>query len=185
VTASFGPTARDWVPFVAHNGTNGPVSRVEVSGRIVDDNGHVITSGRSQSVQPNVVPAGGWAFGFVYANAEQLPEGATVDDAAVDYAQQVDEFENIVTLEMIGLEATGSGFTGQVANPHQEEVTGPIEVTVACFDADAVLTGVFSTFADRDDLEAGDTSTFTVELYEDEADCTGLLAAASGYIDDF
>jgi hypothetical protein len=135
-------------------------------------------------VQPNVIEPGGYAIGFVYGGANEL-EGVTasVDDPAIDYTEGLGDYENIVQLDVEELEATDGGFTGQLANPHDLEVGGPIDVTIACLDGDGVVTEIFSTFADRDDIEAGGSSSFTANIYSDQPDCAGLIAGTSGYTD--
>lgn len=182
VTVTWGDPVDAKVPFLAVNGTEEPVSRVEVSGTVVDGQGETITSGASQSVQPNVVEPGEVAFGFVYAGAgKQLPDDAAVDSPNVDYRTGLGDFENIIALEIEKLERVSDGFTGSLTNPHELDVDGPIDVTLACLNGDGELLDVLGTFADRDSVEAGGTATFTVDLFGDEPDCDGLLAGSSGY----
>lgn len=183
VTVAFGPVSDSRLPFLAHNATGGPVSRIEVSGSVVAD-GETLTSGRSQTVHPNVVEPGGVAFGFVFAG-DPLPEGATIEEPAVDYTEGLGDFENIVALDVDELDAPGGQFTGTVANPHDIEVDGPISVGVACLDDDGSLVDVVDTYADRDRIEAGGEATFTIDLFGDDLDCAGVLAGASGYDPDF
>ena len=152
---------------------------------VVDGDGETITSGRSQSVHPNVVEPGGYAVGFVYAGPDTLPESAGVEDVSIDYTEGLGEFENIVELDVEEVTHTGDAFTGRISNPHDIAVTGPVGVAVACLDGEGSIDAVFSTYADRDDIDAGGTSTFTADMYGDEADCSSLLAGASGYSDDF
>jgi hypothetical protein len=185
VSVTFGRQARSTIPFVVHNGTDEPISRVEVSGRIVDAGGETLTSGRSQTIHPNVVMPGGFAVGYVFADGDELPDGVEVADPAVDFTAGLGEFENIVEIDVDEVTQTGGGFTGQVSNPHEIDVTGPVDVMVACLTEGGELDAVFSTYTDRDDIDAGDASTFTVDRYGDEADCASLIVGSSGYTDDF
>ena len=188
VAITLGPAGRSDVPFLIYNGTDDTISRVEVSGMAVDGDGNTFGSGRSQGVEPNVIPPGGIGFGFVYVGPDDLPPDATIDNPAIDYTTGLGDFENIVTLdvdELTVLDAGFDDFTGTLTNPHDIEVTGPISVGLACLDDTGGLTGVFSTFADRDTIEAGGTSTFTISMYGDDVACDGYLAGASGYTDDF
>ena len=76
-------------------------------------------------------------------------------------------------------------FVGTLTNPPDVEVTGPISVGLACHDDTGGPTGVLSTFADRDTIEPGGTSTLTISVYGDDVPCDGYLVGASGYTDDF
>ena len=188
VAITLGPAGRSDVPFLIYNGTDDTISRVEVSGMAVDGDGNTLGSGRSQGVEPNVIPPGGIGFGFVYVGPDDLPPDATIDNPAIDYTTGLGDFENIVTLDvddLTPLDSDFDDFTGTLTNPHDIEVTGPISVGLACLDDTGGLTGVFSTFADRDTIEAGGTSTFTISMYGDDVACDGYLAGASGYTDDF
>lgn len=189
VTITLGPAGRSDVPFLIHNGTDAPISRVEVSGSIVNDAGDTLGSGRSQTIAPTVIEPGGVGFGFVYAGPDDLPSDATVDSPSVDYTTGLGDFENIVAVDVEEVTALGDDsfddFTGTISNPHDIDVTGPLSVSMACLDDDGSLTGVFSTYADRDDLETEGTSTFTIGLYGDDVPCGDYLAGASGYSEDF
>ena len=188
VALTLGPAGRDSVPFLIYNGTDDTISRVEVSGMAVDGDGNTLGSGRSQGVEPNVIAPGGIGFGFVYVGPDALRSSATIDNPAIDYTTGLGDFENIVTVDVTDLTTLDSDFddfTGTLTNPHDIEVTGPISVGLACLDDTGGLTGVFSTFADRDTIEPGGTSTFTISMYGDDVPCDGYLAGASGYTEDF
>jgi len=188
VAITLGPAMRGSIPFLVYNGTDDIISRVEVSGMAIDADANTFGPGRSQGVEPNVIPPGGIGFGFVYVGPDDLPPDATIDSPALDYTVGHGEFENIVTLDVDELTVLDDGFddfTGTLTNPHDIEVTGPISVGLACLDDTGGLTGVFSTFADRDNIEPGGTSTFTLSMYGDDVACDGYLAGASGYTDDF
>ena len=183
VTLALGPSTGSAVPFVAYNGTGGPISRLSVSGSFVDGGGERITSGRSQAVHPNVVEDDSVAFGFVYAGPNELPGDATLADPAVDYTDGLGDFENIVALDVEEFAATDGGFTGTVANPNDAADAGPIGVEVACLDNSGTAVDVLSTFADRDDIEPDGAATFTVDMFGDDPDeCAGTMAGASGYV---
>jgi hypothetical protein len=188
VALTLGPALRGSVPFLVYNGTDGPVSRIEVSGTAVDGDGTALGSGRSQGIEPNVIPPDGFGFGIVFVGADDLPVDATIDSPAIDYTTGLGDFENIVTIDVTDLtpiESDFDDFTGTITNPHDIEVTGPISIGLACLDDAGRLTGVFSTFADRDNIEPGGTSTFTISLYGDDVACDGYLVGASGYTEGF
>lgn len=179
VTLILGAPDGQLFPFVAYNGTAAPVSRIEVSGRAVDADGNTLGSGSSQSVEPNVVAPGGVAFGIVWIG-EELPDGATLDDAQVDYTDGLGQYENIVQIDIDQIEFLEGQITGTVSNPHDIEVSGPISVGVVCLGGDGIPTKVVSSYTDRDDVQAGGTSTFSMMLF-DPLDCAGTLAGSSGY----
>lgn len=146
--------------------------------------GETIRSGRSQSVEPNVIRPGEVAIAYVYAGPDRLPQDGRLSDPAIDYTQGLGEFENIVTVDVTELEVDSKRATGTLKNPHSIVVTGPISVSIACLSSEGQLTTVYSTFADREQIEPGGSSTFTVDRYDDHA-CRGQLAGASGYTEEF
>lgn len=183
VTVTFGPVSDWYQPFIVYNGTSGPVSRIEVSGSFVAD-GEVVTSGSSLPASPNVVEAGGIALGQVLTD-DNLPGGATIEEPTIDYTNGLGDFETIVVLEIEAFELLDGSLTGTVANPHDIDVEGPIGVGVACLDNEGNLIDVIADFADRDTIEAGGTSSFTISFFGQTLVCDGVLVAASGYDTDF
>lgn len=185
VSLAWGPPGRNGIPFVVHNGTGGPISRLAVSGTTTDASGATLGSGSSQTVEPNLIEAGGYAFGSVYVGPNEL-EGveASIEDPAIDFEEGVMEFENITALDIESIEVIeGGSFTGSVSNPHEVEVGGPIGVVVGCLDEAGTLEAIFSTYTDRDDVEAGGSSSFTIDTYGAEPDCAALMVGASGFTD--
>ena len=113
-------------PVILHNGTDKPVSRIEVSGRAKGPDGATLGTGSSQTIEPNVVPPGGFAIGYVYISTSEysLPPGSTVEDLRVQYRDGLGDFENIVTVNIENFEHLASGdFTGDAVNPHDIEVS--------------------------------------------------------------
>jgi predicted small secreted protein len=167
-------------PMVVHNGTDSPISRVEVSGAAVGSDGSTVSSGSSQGFEPNVIEPGGIGIGYVYVSLD-LPEDVTLDQISIDYTTGLGDFENIVVVDVTDVSASADRVTGTVTNPHDVGIDGPISVSLACLDDAGALMGVHSTFADRDAIDPGGSSTFTVESYGRTLDCAGIILGASGY----
>jgi hypothetical protein len=179
--AAMAPPQATTIPLIVHNGTGELVSRVEVSGALVDTDGSTITSGTSHGFEPNAIAPGEYGIGYFYGGVDDVPQGASLDQISIDYRSGLSEFEDILAVDITDLDATAERATGTLANPHDVEVTGPISVVLACLDDSGTLTRTWSTFADRDNVEADGSSTFTVDFYGDGTDCAGVIAGGSGY----
>jgi hypothetical protein len=169
-------------PMIIHNGTDQAISRVEVSGAAVDADGTTLSSGSSQGFEPNLIEPGGIAIGYVYAGFD-LPANVTLEQVSVDYTTGVGSFENIFAVDVTEVSVSTQRVTGTISNPHDVEVSGPVSVGMACLDDSGTLLAVTGSFADRDGMEAGGTSTFTIDFYGDEMNCAGVIMAASGFED--
>jgi hypothetical protein len=168
-------------PMIIHNGTGQPISRVEVSGAAVGSDGTTVSSGTSQGFQPNVIEPGGIGIGYVYAGFD-LPDDVTLEQISIDYTDGLGRFENITAVDATDVSASAERVTGTLINPHDVEVDGPISVALACLDDGGALVSVHSTFADRDAIDPGGSSTFTVDSYSRTFDCAGIILGASGYV---
>lgn len=169
-------------PMIVHNGTDQPISRVEVSGAAVGSDGTTVSSGSSQGLEPNVIEPGGIGIGYVYASMD-LPDDVTLEQISIDYTTGLGDFENIVVVDVTDVSASAERVTGTLTNPHDVGVDGPISVGFACLDDGGALVAVHSTFADRDGIDPGGSSTFTVEFYGRALDCAGVILGASGFAD--
>lgn len=172
-------------PIILHNGTESAVSRIEVSGRAVGPDNATLGTGSSQSIEPNVVPPGGYAFGYVYIDTSEysLPAGSSIPDLRLQFTEGLGDFENIVTLDVENFEQLPSGdFTGDVTNPHDIEVSGPISVDSTCLTADGRILQR-SDFTDGDTVTPGGSVTWTLSTYDDDTakDCALTLVSASGF----
>jgi hypothetical protein len=169
-------------PMIIHNGTDQTISRVEVSGAAVDADGTTVSSGSSQGFEPNLIEPGGIAIGYVYAGFD-LAANVTLEQVSVDYTTGVGSFENILAVDVTEVSVSTQRVTGTISNPHDAEVSGPVSIDMACLDDSGTLMAVTGAFADRDGMEAGGTSTFTIDFYGREMDCAGVILAASGFED--
>jgi hypothetical protein len=167
-------------PMIVHNGTDQPISRVEVSGAAVGSDGTTLSSGSSQGFEPNVIEPGGIGIGYVYVSYD-LPDDVTLEQISIDYTAGLGDFENIVVVDVTDVSSSADRVTGTLTNPHDVGIDGPISVGLACLDDAGALMGVQSTYADRDAIEPGDSSTFTVESYDRTLNCAGIILGASGF----
>ena len=170
-------------PFIVHNQTDEAISRIEVSGRAVDDDGGTLGTGSSLDVSPNVVLPGEYAFGYVYLDSSdrELPAGASIPELRVDFTEGIDRYESIVSLDIENFEELSNGdITGDVANPHDIPVSSSVAINTVCLsDDDQVTHG--NTYSDSDSVDAGDSSTWTLSFYRDTPECTVRLLSAHGY----
>jgi hypothetical protein len=167
-------------PMIVHNGTDEPISRVEVSAAAVDADGTTLSSGKSQGFEPNLIEPDGIGFGYVFA-ARDLPAEVTLDQISVDYTTGVGRFENIVAVDVTEVTLSEERATGTITNPHDVEISGPISVDLACLDDGGSLTATLGSYADRDSIGVGETSTFTIDYYGRTSGCAGVIMAASGF----
>ena len=169
------------VPVVVRNRTDTVLAGVEVSGTARDGAGKLMGSGSSQGFAPELVNPGEWAFGYVYIDGVKAAKDTAFDFTAT--GNEPDEFLGSVDVEIVEVELTkgsyGDNLVGIVSNPTEEEVTGPIDVSVACFDKTGTLVSTHSGFADSDPLAAGGTSSFSIDLFDDT--CENWAMGSSGY----
>ncbi|WP_150461069.1 hypothetical protein [Nesterenkonia ebinurensis] len=183
VVAISEPDGNTSFPFIVHNRTGQTVSRVEVSGRALGPEGETLGTGSSHSVDPNVIPPGGYGFGYVYVDSSDwdLPAGSEIPDLRVKYTEGLGSFENIITLDIDNFEQLPSGdLTGDVVNPHDVTVTGPISVDIVCLSDGGRVTDDRS-FTDSDEVDPGDYTTWTISSYGGSSECVVRLLSASGY----
>ena len=171
-------------PFIVHNGTDEPISRIEVSGRAVGPDNATLGTGASQSIEPNFVLPGGYAIGYVYIDTSEykLPAGSSIPDLRIQFTEGLGDFENIVMLDVKNFEQLASGdLTGDVKNPHDITVDGPISIASACLTADGKVVDQ-QDFADSDTVPPGGSVTWTISSYGEKPDkCLVRLIGASGY----
>ena len=171
-------------PFILHNGTDQAISRIEVSGRAEGADGTTLGTGASQSIEPNVVLPDGYAIGYVYIETSdyELPAGSSIPDLRIQFEEGLGEFENIIALDVENFEQLKSGdLVGEVTNPHDVTVSGPISVATACLAADGTVSQS-SDFTDGDTVPPGGSVTWTISSYGEEPDkCAVRLVGASGF----
>jgi hypothetical protein len=171
-------------PFILHNGTDQAISRIEVSGRAQDADGATLGTGVSQSIEPNVVLPDRYAIGYVYVETSdfELPAGSSIPDLRIQFEEGLSEFENIIGLDVENVEQLKSGdLVGDVTNPHDVTVSGPISVATVCLTSDGTVSED-NDFTDGDTVPAGGSVTWTISAYgEKPKKCAVRLVGASGY----
>lgn len=171
-------------PFILHNGTDQAISRIEVSGRAQGTDGSTLGTGVSQSIEPNVVLPNGYTIGYVYIKTSdyELPAGSSIPDLRIQFEEGLGEFENIIALDVESVEQLGNGdLVGDVTNPHDVTVSGPISVATACLTADGVVSTRHD-FTDGDTVPAGSSVTWTISSYGEKPEkCPVRLVGASGF----
>jgi hypothetical protein len=124
------------VPVVVRNRTPDTLYGLEVTGTARSDDGDLAGSGSSQGFTPAVVGPGEWAFGYVYfegavpagATFDLTAEGETEDDSIFGLVDATISEHNVVEDDF------GTTVVGIVANETGEEIAGPVNVNLMCFD---------------------------------------------------
>ena len=169
------------VPVVIRNMTSSPLTNLEVSGTARDGAGELMGSGSSQGFAPELVNAGEWAFGYVFIDGVKAAKDTEFDFTAT--GSEPDEFLSSVDVEILEVALTkgnyGNNLTGILKNPTDEEVSGPVDVSAACFDKSGALISTQSGYADSDSLAPGGTSSFSVDLFDEP--CEFFAMGSSGY----
>lgn len=169
------------VPVVIRNMTASPLTNLEVSGTARDGAGKLMGSGSSQGFAPELVNPGEWAFGYVFIDGVKAAKDTDFDFTAT--GSEPDDFMSAVDVEIVEVALTkgnfGDNLTGILKNPTDEKVSGPVDVSVACFDKSGAFIGTQSGFADSDSLAPGGTSSFSVDLFDDP--CEFFAMGSSGY----
>lgn len=169
------------VPVVIRNMTASPLTNLQVSGTARNGTGELMGSGSSQGFAPELVQPGEWAFGYVFIDGVKAAKDTEFDFTAT--GNEPDEFLSSVDVEIVEVAMTkgnfGDNLTGILKNPTDEEVSGPVDVSAACFDKSGALISTQSGFADSESLAPGGTSSFSVDLFEDP--CEFFAVGSSGY----
>ena len=150
------------LPIVVRNNTANVIGRIEVTGIARDTVGTLSGSGSSQGFQPARVEPGEIAWGYVYFG-DITGEGLTFDLSASSVPPDT-YFAPVV---------------GVLTNTLDAGVSGPISVDGICFAMDGTLLGTVNSYAEQDELTAGGTGSFSLDLYGDP--CPIGLVGASGY----
>ncbi|MGY6502465.1 MAG: FxLYD domain-containing protein [Acidimicrobiales bacterium] len=178
-----GPPQRGSVPVAVRNRTPDTIHSLEVSGTARTPAGDLVASGSSFSMAPARLGAGEWAFGFVYFGYDEFPGDVSFDLTASGQTQpgfmgQID----VRPVELNQIEGSYSRqVVGIVQNDSDDEVAGPISVSVACFDDSGTqLLSTHESFTDGNDLAPGGTSSFSIDLFDVTA-CANYVVGASGW----
>lgn len=169
------------VPVVVRNNTSSPAYNLEATGTARAPDGSLAGSGSSQGFEPALVEPGEWAFGYVFFSAA-VPGDAEFDLTATAATEQGFGGSLGASLSEVTTNSDefGQHVVGIVTNDSDEEMGGPVSVSVACFDQTGTqVLDVHTGYAEGDAIPAGGTSSFTVDLFD--APCPVFAAGASGY----
>ena len=163
---------------VVHNNTDGQVSALEVSATVRDRDGVLADSDSTDDFYPILLDPGQIAVGELFFSDDTPADGSV--DVTVDWAQGDQWAESIFPrhrLPIVEWVATGDSITGVVGNATDVAVD-LVSIGAGCFSTSGELLGLDDTFADRDEIPAGDSSAFTLRL---DTSCDLLVLAASGW----
>ena len=168
------------VPIVLRNNTDEAVVLTSIHGTASDTTGALIATGEPGSFMiPSVVPAGQVAIASLYFNSlEHLPP-----DAALDFEPEAEPLAtaSLVRQDLEIVEATRGegGIVGLARNDTEDPLVGRVSVLGVCFDAAGTITGYYSGFADKNDLDPGETAPFDAR-FDGVGPCDAFLVGASG-----
>ena len=166
------------MPLILRNNTDGSLTRLTVSADARNPAGNLIASGEDQGFTPNLVPPGGLALGYAYFGDADLPAGTKVS-FETGGSPADNPTESIRDLELAEVSLIGGRIVGAVRNQGDTEVAGPIGMSFMCFASDGGILQYEYTFANKDQLPAGGSATFGLDLLGDK--CPAFLAGASGF----
>lgn len=175
----------NYLPIVLRNNTKQALAAVHVAGTATDAAGRLLVTGRDQGIQPEVIPPGGLAIGYVFLGGTKLPASArfkldvrSIPANRVTFQADVDV--PIKTIRYVGGQVVGVG-----KNTTGKKVSGPISIYAACFDGANRFVVFASSYGDKDVAQPGEEVPFTVDLTVFQTQsapvCAHLLVSARGY----
>lgn len=177
--AAVGTYDGNLLPVVVRNNTDGAIVDVALTAVARDGAGDIIATGGDQEFRPSIVPPGDITIGYLYFDGAELPgdtefefeaDGDPPSDDPIGRRDLIVEESNLVQDRVVG----------ELSNPHEEAVEGPIGIHLACFAEDGTLLSFHQDYADDESVDPGDTAAFQVTLF-DTTDCSRFVVAASGY----
>lgn len=163
------------VPIIVQNGTGTPVADITIAGS-ARNGGKLIASGQDQGISPSYVPPDDYSFGYVYFASDLNITGETEFEFDVEWSNGASDFVDIAVTEA---EGTPNGVVGSAQNTTDRKVSGPIGISVMCFDTNGRVLSAPIGFLNKDTLLPGETGTWQVDLYSDP--CPRFWVAASGF----
>ena len=170
------------VPVIVRNGTSGTISNIQVSGPALNPQGQVIGSGQSGHVAPeNLLPG---QVSFVPVSFQSTVPTGSDFHFSVTYDPESNSSRLDAKVTQANL-ITGSGgessIVGEVINPGPSSITGPISVTVFCFDSSGHLIAAQSDFtAGSGNIAPGASDSYQVTLLDQS--CPTYLVGSSGWV---
>lgn len=167
------------LPIIVRNNTDADIADLKVSATAKTASGDLIAAGGDQGFRPNVVTAGSYGIGYLYFDGAALPGDATFE-FNVTYEKPGGRFVSALDLTYQEANFLGDRIVGVMKNDHDETVTGPLGIAVACLGADGSILEVQQGYADQEEVPAGGTVPFQVSFYSG-VDCSAFVLAGSGY----
>ena len=170
----------EWfVPIVLRNNTDEAQVLSGVRGTAHDTTGALLATGATLSlISPSVVPAGQVAIADVYFSGVDYPP----PDAVLAFEPETEPLATATVflqdLEIVEATWEDQSITGVVRNSTAEPLMGTVNVLGICFNATGAITGSFITYADKNDLDPGETASFKADL-EGTGPCEAFLLGAN------
>ncbi|NYG97922.1 hypothetical protein FJ656_19165 [Schumannella luteola] len=161
------------------NNTDKAVSHVDFTGT-ANAGGKIVASGESQGTIPAQVQPGEAGFSFIYfSDVASIPaDGVEYKFKASTSAADTSSY-NTAPLTVTQADNNGTAIIGGAENKTKKPLTGPYSVEVYCLNGNDLAKQI-GTFATEDgDIEAGDSVSFSVDLYG--GTCDSFVLGVSGY----
>lgn len=169
------------VPVVLRNNTDETVVLANVRGTAHDAAGAPLATGEPGSfLAPSVLPPGQVAIAAVYFNSlEHLPADAVL---AFEVEFEPPAMTQVFRQDLEIVEATHEedSIVGIVRNGTGAPLVGRVSVLGVCVDASGAVRGYYEAFADKNDLDPGETAPFDAH-FGGTGPCEAFLVGASGY----
>lgn len=153
-------------------------SSIDLTGTARKD-GKLVGSGSSQGFEPALVAPGEIAYGYVYFDTDLAETTGYEFDFTVEAEPAEGSYSSKLPVTITEVNNTGGQLVGSGTNEADKTMSGPIGTAVLCFDAVGAVTDDISGFLEQDELAAGASGSFSIDLY-DEA-CANGIVAASGF----
>lgn len=181
---AIGPYDGTMLPIIIRNNTGQDVIRVTATATARNPAGQVIGSGTDQMFNPNLVRAGGVAFGYAYFGGVQFPPDTQFDIQLNATPATNDRFENRRDLEVVEASAIEGRVVGTLQNTYGATLTGPFDARSVCLDESGSILSYQMGLMAPADLQPDETVTFQTDNFTG-IPCPYFLVAASGWDNSF
>jgi len=172
------------IPVIIRNYTPNDYIRVEVTGSAYSPDDTLIATGGGQFSNPNLIHPGEITMTHIYLGSDiELPENTKFEYEVTGVASWSENasHENIRDLMITEHNLISKRIVGFLENPYDVTVTGPISVSIYCFNENDQLTDFYDTYTDKDTAGPDETIPFQVDIDSDQ--CAKYLIGASGFTD--